>query len=667
MKHALIRWIAFFTLGIASSVDAATATWNRNPESSVVGYRLSYGTQSGVHPTSINVGNVVSYQFFPPSGQRYYVVVQAYTSTGALSPKSAEVILDLTGSGSQNQPPVLTQPANQSSVQNTAASLTLVASDPQGTPVSYAVSGLPPGLSVNASTGVISGTVTTAGSYPVTATASDGSLSASRSFTWTVTATTSSTITVNLSPLDTTIDNKAQNLGGNTQLIAHTYPANRVLKAIVMKFDLSQIPSNAQIQAATLQLYLVGMDSAATDPNYAVSLHRIVNVNANPSQATGFVASSGRSWTANSCCAGGVPLAQADITAAQAVTSINRTVGAKTWNALSLVQSWRSSPATNYGLLLNADKTKNDRFRTFASVEDGTATRRPFLRITYTLPAGSTTDTTAPTVALTSPGAGAYVSGTSVTVSASASDAVGVVGVQFKRDGVNIGAEDVTAPYAITWNTTSTTNGGHQLTAVARDAAGNTTTSSARTVNVSNTSSTSAATLTQSADVTSTGSADEATAEGAAALLAAAAAAPIESSDSSDTPVEGDFDGDGRPDPATYRRSTGEWRVWRSSSNYAVATPIVWGVATDSPVPADYDGDRRTDIAVYRPSTGTWHILLSSANMQSSLEIQWGDEVDRPLPVDYDRDGRADLALPRSGGFEILLSRSNYKNSVTVR
>jgi hypothetical protein len=81
-------------------------------------------------------------------------------------------------------------------------------------------------------------------------------------------------------------------------------------------------------------------------------------------------------------------------------------------------------------------------------------------------------DTTPPTVSITSPASGAPVSGTT-SVTASASDNVGVVGVQFRLDGFNLGAEDTTAPYSVSWNTTSASNGSHTLTAVARDAAGN--------------------------------------------------------------------------------------------------------------------------------------------------------------------------------------------------
>jgi hypothetical protein len=86
---------------------------------------------------------------------------------------------------------------------------------------------------------------------------------------------------------------------------------------------------------------------------------------------------------------------------------------------------------------------------------------------------------------ITSPAGGSTVSGT-ISVTANASDNVGVVGVQFKLDGANLGAEDTSAPYAVSWNTTAAANGSHTLTATARDAAGNTATSASVTVNVSN-------------------------------------------------------------------------------------------------------------------------------------------------------------------------------------
>src|SRR5207249_278319 len=87
-------------------------------------------------------------------------------------------------------------------------------------------------------------------------------------------------------------------------------------------------------------------------------------------------------------------------------------------------------------------------------------------------------DLTPPTVALTAPGAGAFVKGT-ITVSANASDNVGVVGVSFFVDGAQVGAEDTIAPYTVSWNTAGVADGPHTLTAVARDAAGHTPTSSA--------------------------------------------------------------------------------------------------------------------------------------------------------------------------------------------
>ena len=98
--------------------------------------------------------------------------------------------------------------------------------------------------------------------------------------------------------------------------------------------------------------------------------------------------------------------------------------------------------------------------------------------------AGSS-DPVAPTVSVSAPQAGSTVTGVT-TLTAAAQDNVGVYGVQFKLDGARLGAEDVGAPYATAWATTGTPNGSHTVTAVARDVAGNETTSASVAVTVSN-------------------------------------------------------------------------------------------------------------------------------------------------------------------------------------
>ncbi len=98
----------------------------------------------------------------------------------------------------------------------------------------------------------------------------------------------------------------------------------------------------------------------------------------------------------------------------------------------------------------------------------------------------SINDTTPPTVRITSPAAGATVGGT-ISLTAAASDNVGVAGVQFLVDGAAYGAES-TSGFSISCNTTYLSNGSHTISAVARDAAGNKTIATGVSVTVSNSS-----------------------------------------------------------------------------------------------------------------------------------------------------------------------------------
>jgi PKD repeat protein len=100
-------------------------------------------------------------------------------------------------------------------------------------------------------------------------------------------------------------------------------------------------------------------------------------------------------------------------------------------------------------------------------------------------PVTVTVDNVLPSVSVSSP-TGGTVSGT-INVSGDASDTNGIANVQFRVDGMNIGVADTTAPYGVSWSTSSVANGSRVLTAVATDRAGNQATSAGVTVTVSNT------------------------------------------------------------------------------------------------------------------------------------------------------------------------------------
>jgi hypothetical protein len=97
-----------------------------------------------------------------------------------------------TGSGTGTNTVSVGNPGSQTSTVGTAASLQIGATDSaSGQTLTYSASGLPAGLSINSSTGLISGTPTTAGTSTVTVTATDTTgANGSASFAWAVSSAT---------------------------------------------------------------------------------------------------------------------------------------------------------------------------------------------------------------------------------------------------------------------------------------------------------------------------------------------------------------------------------------------------------------------------------------------------------------------------------------------
>jgi hypothetical protein len=103
----------------------------------------------------------------------------------------------------------------------------------------------------------------------------------------------------------------------------------------------------------------------------------------------------------------------------------------------------------------------------------------------------TTNSVTFPSVSITAPAAGPVSGG--VTMTASATAAAGMSSVQFQVDGSNIGAAVTGSGPTFTqsWNSASSSNGSHTLTAIATDTLGHSTTSAGVIVNVANAAGTS--------------------------------------------------------------------------------------------------------------------------------------------------------------------------------
>lgn len=133
-----------------------------------------------------------------------------------------------------------------------------------------------------------------------------------------------------------------------------------------------------------------------------------------------------------------------------------------------------------------------------------------------------------------------------------------------------------------------------------------------------------------------------------------------------DMPVVGDFDGDHKDDPSTWKPSTGVWTIPQSSANYSSFIFAQWGQNGDIPIVCDLDGDGKSDMGFYR--NGLWGFLTSSAGYStgSAQFFSWGAAGKQPVVGDFDGDGKADIgyieppANNQSAVYAILLSSNGY-------
>ncbi|MDY6839761.1 MAG: DNRLRE domain-containing protein [Thermodesulfobacteriota bacterium] len=272
---------------------------------------------------------------------------------------------------------------------------------------------------------------------------------------------------------DTYIRLNTANYSSEDLLNTYTWPQDQVANAIVMKWDLSAIPSSASVQDATLYLYLNSMTDGGGDNTYDLTVHKVVNYNPVVSACTGYTYDGTNSWTANSQCYNNVPMAQADIEPPEDTQSIDKIYDYKSWSVTNMVRGWVSNPASNYGMLVNSDPiATSSSNRYFNSTESSNPDQRPKLVVTYTV--DEQVDTTDPTVAITSPVSQDTYSTEEDTVDlgGSAWDDVSVTSVTWTNSRGGSGTASGTDNWTISGITVQCGDD-NVLTVSAQDAAGN--------------------------------------------------------------------------------------------------------------------------------------------------------------------------------------------------
>jgi hypothetical protein len=166
-----------------SSAMAASLTvmWDPHPDPDVAGYIVYVGSAPGAYAQTHDIGGQNFYTVSDPEpGRQYCFAVAAYLPGPLVGPRSAAVC------GYSDRPPVLQPPGNVVSVVGEPAALQLHGFDPDGRSVWYGATGVPPGIALTPSTGLLAGIPTREGTFSVLATVHDGTLTASQSFTWRV-------------------------------------------------------------------------------------------------------------------------------------------------------------------------------------------------------------------------------------------------------------------------------------------------------------------------------------------------------------------------------------------------------------------------------------------------------------------------------------------------
>ena len=126
----------------------------------------------------------------------------------------------------------------------------------------------------------------------------------------------------------------------------------------------------------------------------------------------------------------------------------------------------------------------------------------------------------------------------------------------------------------------------------------------------------------------------------------------VELGGGTDTPLVGDWDGDGVSDHGV-RVGGSSTYVLRAGDG--TTTTLGYGHASDRPVAGDWNRDGRTDIGLWRPSDATFSLRRADG---STRTVRLGSVGSLPVTGDWNGDGRTDVGVWSAGTWTLQVLRA---------
>jgi hypothetical protein len=120
-----------------------------------------------------------------------------------------------------------------------------------------------------------------------------------------------------------------------------------------------------------------------------------------------------------------------------------------------------------------------------------------------------------------------------------------------------------------------------------------------------------------------------------------------------DTPVVGDWDGDGVSEQGVRVGGSSTFLLRRRDGS---TTSLSYGSSSDRAVAGDWDGNGRSEIGVWRPSEATFYLRRSDG---STRTVRLGSVGSLPVTGDWNGDGRTDVGVFSSGRWTLQVVRAH--------